>query len=515
MAQSRATSGVDVHVDLAGRRVRAGLEQELREAVREGRLAPGARLPSSRTLAAELGLGRNTVADAYGQLVAEGWLVARHGAGTWVAERVAAEPPTADPHDDARVRFDLRPGVPDLGAFPRSAWLAAARRALAVAADDTLGYGDPRGLRVLREALAEYLVRARRVACDPARIVVCAGFAHGLELLCAVLRDRGAAAVAIEAHGHRLHRAIVEHSGLETRSVAVDREGAVVGDLGDAAAALLTPAHQFPLGVALAPARRRQAVAWAADTGALLIEDDYDGEFRYDRQAVGAMQSLAPGQVVYAGTAAKSLAPGVRLGWLVLPASLVEEVVEAKRVRSPLPSTLEQLTLAELLASGGLRPPGAPRPARLPAPPRSAPRGPRRSGRGERDRGRPPRPRPSPAGPRGARGDRARRDPRPRAAGPARVHAAGVRAGPGARARLRATARARLQRDRRPAQRRAVIASTRPSSSSHASSPSPPSATCRPGTVACASGAATIASAAGRPPSAGGSKLSKSLTPRR
>lgn len=353
MTPSRATFGVDVHVDLAGRRVRVGLEEELREAVRAGRLAPGTRLPSSRTLAAELGLGRNTVADAYGQLVAEGWLVARHGAGTWVAERVAAEAPTADPVDDARVRFDLRPGVPDLGAFPRAAWLAAARRALAVAADDTLGYGDPRGLRVLREALAEYLVRARRVECDPARIVVCAGFAHGLELLCAVLRDRGAAAVALEAHGHRLHRVIVEHSGLEARSVAVDREGAVVGELGDAAAALLTPAHQFPLGVALAPARRRQAVAWAAGTGALLIEDDYDGEFRYDRQAVGAMQSLAPGQVVYAGTAAKSLAPGVRLGWLVLPASLVEEVVEAKRARSPLPSTLEQLTLAELLAGGG------------------------------------------------------------------------------------------------------------------------------------------------------------------
>jgi GntR family transcriptional regulator/MocR family aminotransferase len=158
--------------------------------------------------------------------------------------------------------------------------------------------------------------------------------------------------VALEAYGHALHRGIVEGIGLAIKNLAVDGDGAAVDALGDAAAALLTPAHQFPLGVALAPDRRRQAVAWAADTGAIVIEDDYDGEFRYDRQAVGAMQSLAPGHVVYAGTAAKSLAPGLRLGWLVLPATLVEEVVEAKRARGAFANTLDELTLAEFLTSG-------------------------------------------------------------------------------------------------------------------------------------------------------------------
>ena len=340
--------------------MRSGLEQQLREAVREGRLAPGTRLPSSRTLAVDLGIARNTVADAYGQLIAEGWLVARHGAGTWVADR--PDGISDDASDDAplppEARFDLRPGVPDLGAFPRSAWVAAMRRALTVAPDDALGYGDPRGLRSLREALAGYLRRARRVAASPERIVVCAGFAQGLELICAVLRRRGATTVAVESFGHRLHRDIIKASGLSVASLPVDDRGAIVDRLGDlagtesGAAALLTPAHQFPIGVALDPARRRQAVTWAADTGAIVLEDDYDGEFRYDRQAVGAMQSLAPGQVVYAGTAAKSLAPGLRLGWLVLPAPLVDEVVEVKRISGAFPSALDQLTAAELITSG-------------------------------------------------------------------------------------------------------------------------------------------------------------------
>jgi GntR family transcriptional regulator/MocR family aminotransferase len=158
--------------------------------------------------------------------------------------------------------------------------------------------------------------------------------------------------VAVEAHGHRLHRDVIAACGLATTSLPVDGGGAVVEGLGEVAAALLTPAHQFPIGVALEPTRRREVIAWAAATGSIVVEDDYDGEFRYDRQAVGAMQSLAPAQVVYAGTAAKSLAPGLRLGWLVLPTSLLDEMVEIKRVSGGFPSTLEQLTFAELITSG-------------------------------------------------------------------------------------------------------------------------------------------------------------------
>ncbi len=326
---------------------RAGLEDELREAVRAGRLAPGSRLPSSRTLAVDLGIARNTVAEAYAQLVAEGWLVARQGSGTWVAERVGTEAVVpAGERVEPTARFDLRPGVPDLGAFPRAAWLAAARRALAVAPDAALGYGDPRGVPELREQLAGYLARVRRVLVQPSEVVVCAGFGEALRLLCAVLVGRGARTVAVEAFGHRLHRDLIAASGLAVTSLAVDDRGAVVDELGDAA--LLTPAHQFPLGVALDPERRRQAVS----SGAVVLEDDYDGEFRYDRQAVGAMQALAPSNVVYLGTAAKSLVPGLRLAWMVPPASLLDDLVEAKRAMGAFPAVLEQLTLAEFLASG-------------------------------------------------------------------------------------------------------------------------------------------------------------------
>ena len=353
------SAGLDLHLELSGTRPRAALESALREAVRSARLAAGTALPSSRTLAADLGLARNTVADAYGQLVAEGWLAARHGSGTWVAERGAAVPPGSVPEArpvSASTRHDLRPGYPDVSAFPRAAWLAAARRALAAApARSLVGYSDPRGLPVLRAALAEYLARARGASVTPERIIVCAGFSQGLELLCDVLRTRGHQTLAIEAYGHPGHRQVAVSAGLRLAPVRVDDRGALAGrePPASAGALLLTPAHQFPLGVALAPERRRRAVDWAAAADGLIIEDDYDGEFRYDRQAVGALQSLAPEHVVYAGTASKSLVPGLRLGWLAVPDGLVDEVTEIKRATSRLSSSLDQLTLAEFISSGG------------------------------------------------------------------------------------------------------------------------------------------------------------------
>jgi GntR family transcriptional regulator/MocR family aminotransferase len=354
MAKTWANHGIDLHLDL-GPRVRAGLETALRDAVQSGRLHPGSRLPPSRTLAADLGIARNTVAEAYGQLVAEGWLTARTGSGTWVAQHPvpAREPAGIPTSDGTRLRYDLRPGVPDLSAFPRRAWLAAARKALSAAPDHLLGYADPRGLPQLRTALADYLARARGVTVSPERIVVCAGFAHGLALLCQTLRARGASVIAVEAYGHQSHRRCAEAHGLRPAILPVDAGGAVPDGLAGADAVLLTPAHQFPLGVTLQPERRRAIVEWAIETSGLVIEDDYDGEFRYDRQPVGAMQALAPEHLVYAGTASKSLVPGLRLGWLVLPAHLLDQVVAAKESAGSLTGSLDQLTLAEFIRSGG------------------------------------------------------------------------------------------------------------------------------------------------------------------
>ncbi len=353
-AGSPAPSGQDGH---GGLRVRARLEAGLRDAVRSGRLAQGTRLPSSRHLAADLGIARNTVADAYSQLVAEGWLTARTGSGTWVADRQVAAVAAPSPVRSAAVapRYDLRAGVPSVAAFDRRQWLAAARAALNDARDDVLGYPDPRGVPELRIAVAGYLARARGVIADPGQVVICAGFAQGLALISRVLAERGGTAVAIEAYGHRAHRSIVAAQGLEVAPLSIDAAGAIPAEpaLDGASAALLTPAHQFPLGMTLAPRRRTAFVDWAARTGGLVIEDDYDGEFRFDRQPVGALQALAPEHVVYAGTASKSLAPGLRLGWLVIPAAMVDEVVAAKEDSGASSGVLDQLTLARLIGIGG------------------------------------------------------------------------------------------------------------------------------------------------------------------
>ncbi|WP_329443000.1 PLP-dependent aminotransferase family protein [Streptomyces sp. NBC_01426] len=359
MTESRATFGADLHLDLtAGRGLRAGLTEALREAARSGRLAPGTRLPSSRSLAVDLGIARNTVAEAYGELVAEGWLTARHGSGTRVAERAVPRHPARA----ARVRpparrgpaYSFKPGSPGLGSFPRTAWSAAARRALAAAPNDAFGYAaDARGRIELREALADYLARARGVDADPDRIVLCAGFVHGLSLLARVLRARRVREVAVEGWSLDVHRDLLTGAGLRTRPLWLDGAGARTEDLtSTSGAVLLTPAHQFPTGVALTPARRAAAVDWARTTGGLILEDDYDGEFRYDRQPVGALQGLDPDRVVYLGTASKSLAPGLRTGWMVVPAGLVDEVLAAKGHTDWMSGAPDQLTLAEFIRSG-------------------------------------------------------------------------------------------------------------------------------------------------------------------
>ncbi|NBE54757.1 MocR-like pyridoxine biosynthesis transcription factor PdxR [Streptomyces boluensis] len=365
MAETWATSpaaeghGIDLHIDLrvcvGGSGVRKGLTDALREAVRGGRLAPGTRLPSSRALAVDLGIARNTVADAYADLVAEGWLTARQGSGTRVAERPVSRPATAPPRrTPGPARHDLTPGSPDLASFPREAWLRSARRALAVAPNEAFGYGDPRGRVELRTALADYLARARGVYADPDRIVVCAGVAHGLMLLGKVLGQGGARSVAVESYGLDVHRDLLTAAGLTLPPLPCDARGTRTDALARLwpGAVLLTPAHQFPLGMPLSPERRAETVDWARSSGGLILEDDYDGEFRYDRQPVGALQGLDPDRVVHLGTVSKSLAPALRLGWMVLPAALAGRVADAKGASDWACGVVDQLTFADFLTSG-------------------------------------------------------------------------------------------------------------------------------------------------------------------
>jgi GntR family transcriptional regulator/MocR family aminotransferase len=359
--ESWATFGGDLHLDLtAGRSrglgLRAALEDALREAVRAGRLAAGTRLPSSRALSRDLGIARNTVGEAYAQLTAEGWLAARQGSGTVVAERGTPSPPAsaAPPQRVPAVRFDLMPGRPDVSRFPRAAWLAAARRALATAPHEAFGYTDPRGRIELRRALSDYLARVRGVRIDPERLLVCAGYTQGLGLLCEALRGQGVSTVAVEEYGLPPQQEVLTARGMATVPLPLDGGGARTDLLAGsgAGAVVLTPAHQFPTGVPLRAARRAAAVGWARESGGLVVEDDYDGEFRYDRQPVGAMQALDPERVVYAGTASKSLAPGLRLGWLALPADLLAPVLRQKELADGQSGVMDQLTLAELITSG-------------------------------------------------------------------------------------------------------------------------------------------------------------------
>ncbi|MFB6779753.1 PLP-dependent aminotransferase family protein [Streptomyces sp. NPDC056352] len=360
MKDSWATFGADLHIDpTAAAGLRAGLMDALREAVRTGRLAPGTRLPSSRTLAADLGIARNTVADAYAELVAEGWLTARQGSGTRVAQRAEPRPVATTAPRSRPVRrrpaYSLMPGSPDLSTFPRADWLKAARRALTAAPNDAFGYGDPHGRIELRTVLAGYLARARGVYADPERIVICSGFVHGLMLMGKVLRQRRVREVAVESYGLDMHWKLLADAGLRTPCLPLDGLGSRTEELAGmrgVGAVLMTPAHQFPTGVPLHPDRRAAAVDWARGTGGLILEDDYDGEFRYDRQPVGALQGLDPERVVYLGTSSKSLAPGLRLAWMVLPPGLVGEVTEAKGQVDWVSSTLDQLTLAEFIESG-------------------------------------------------------------------------------------------------------------------------------------------------------------------
>jgi GntR family transcriptional regulator/MocR family aminotransferase len=335
----------------------AQLELGLRESVRSGRLAPGARLPSSRTLAAELGLSRGVVLEAYAQLTAEGYLSSSQGAPTRVASATSIErPPLPAGSLSEAHELDFAPSIPDLAAFPRDAWIRSLRSAMRAASFRSLGAGDPRGAPELRNALMDYLSRARAAAPEPEHTVICAGFTQGFAVVCRSLRDRGVERVALEDPGWPQHRLIADRAGLEPVPVAVDELGIDVAALTATGCevVVVTPAHQFPTGTVLAPARRAELLEWAEETDGLIVEDDYDSELRYDRIAVGALQGLAPERVCHIGSASKRLAPGVGLGWMLSPSWLTGAVTFEKGLADGGSPVLDQLALADFIARGEL-----------------------------------------------------------------------------------------------------------------------------------------------------------------
>lgn len=332
------------------------LEHGLREVVRSGRLALGSALPSSRALARELGVSRGIVVEAYEQLVAEGYLATRPGGATSVVcipANVVTRRPLAPQVD---VRHDFRPGRPAVSEFPRTVWLRSLRRVMETAPDDRLGYLDGRGMPELRLALSQYLDRVRGTCSDPDDVIVCTGFAQGLGLIARVLVAQGARRIAMEGPTDPDVRAMVEGLGLTIVDVPVDGEGIRVDRLAatDAAAVVVTPAHQYPTGAVLTAERRAALVAWATATDGLIVEDDYDAEFRYDREPIGALQGLLPDHVVYAGSASKILAPGLRLGWLLAPSGIADALAATKKRADQGSSALDQLAFADFLARGEL-----------------------------------------------------------------------------------------------------------------------------------------------------------------
>ncbi|MEU4424097.1 PLP-dependent aminotransferase family protein [Actinoplanes sp. NPDC024001] len=350
-----------VTIDRGGRTgLRAQLEEQLRMAIRTGRLAGGEPLPSSRELARTLGLSRGLVQDCYAQLQAEGYLTSRPGAATRVAATAVNRPaaPRPEPAAPAAVRHpvaDFRHGVPDLGLAPREAWAWAVREVCRTAPNAAFDYDDAVGRRRLREVLASYLARVRAVAATPDDLIVCAGMQQALSLVVTALAGEGIGALAYEDPGSGA--AVTElaaAAGLAAVPVPVDDDGLDVAALrrSGARAVLVTPAHQWPTGVVLTGSRRRELIAWARDCRGLIIEDDYDAEFRYDRDPVGSLQGLAPDCVVSLGTVSKSLTPALRLGWIVAPGRLHEALARGKRLADRGSPGLDQLALALLIESG-------------------------------------------------------------------------------------------------------------------------------------------------------------------
>ncbi len=356
MAKVRTNSGILVVLDHQTRiPLHRQIEISIRDSIRAGRLPHGSSLPPSRVLAADLGVSRGVVVEAYQQLTAEGYLISRTGGYTQVAAGPSAATAGLRLARTTPPRIDLSYGRADVSSFPRAAWLRAIRAALADAPNDLFGYLAGSGVPQLRTAIADYLNRVRGTVARPDQIVICTGYAQGIALLIGVLAAAGAKRLVLEdpSSGDDARPAALG-AGLEVIGVPVDQDGIRVDmlDRSGADAVILTPSHQWPTGSVLSAANRAAVLRWAARHGAIVIEDDYDAEYRYDRTPVGALQGLDPDHVVYAGSASKTLAPGLRLGWFVMPAGLAEPMAAAKIAADRGSPALEQLALADLITRG-------------------------------------------------------------------------------------------------------------------------------------------------------------------
>ncbi|MFE3684239.1 PLP-dependent aminotransferase family protein [Streptomyces sp. NPDC059095] len=337
------------------------IRNSLRKLIEDQTLWPGTRIPSSRQLALDIGVSRSVVVEAYEQLSAEGYLQTRHGSGTTVAERAGAPdsasrlvPP--DPETAPEAMWDLRTGTSNVVDFPRQEWIRCMTAVVSDAGHQELGYSPPAGVPQARRVLAGYLGRVRGVRSRPEDLMVTAGFAQGLALICRVLLDRGHTTLAVEDPGHPGEREFVTSSGLRVIGIPVDEDGLRVDVLeqSGARAVLLTPGNQFPTGVRLCVPRRERLIAWAREVAGYIIEDDFDSAFLHRSDRLPALQSLAPDRVVYAGSASKTLAPALRLGWLAAPSELMASVEYVRAGWDIGCSGLEQLTFARFIDTGAL-----------------------------------------------------------------------------------------------------------------------------------------------------------------
>jgi GntR family transcriptional regulator / MocR family aminotransferase len=329
------------------------LEEQMRSGIQSGALAAGEQLPSTRVLAQDLGVSRGVIGRAYGQLAAEGYISLRQGAAPSVRAAVRFDPKTVSQSNGRpRIVYNLRPHLPEVARFPRRPWLRAVRESLEQARTADLTYGDEAGLWDLRVEVANYLSRTRGVLADPERTLISAGCTHALNLVSRVLARRGQTVMAFENPSHHILRTVASNGGQTVVAAEVDERGIRPDALEAADSVYVTPAHQFPTGVVLTPERRSALIEWAQQTDALILEDDYDAGFRYDRAPIGALQGLAPERVIYVGSTGKTFAPGLRLGWALLPQGLVDEMAEELLNSMLQVSSFDQLAFTNFLHRG-------------------------------------------------------------------------------------------------------------------------------------------------------------------